>query len=461
MRHILSIWLFVFLSACASFKAPYIPSSEQALMCKPTVYDLGVGTTKINPVLDKPLDGGQPLLFLSGGSQKGAFGAGFLAGWKETQGLPEFAIVTGVSTGSLQGVYAFTGDTDVLANEYAIEDESRILNTYIKDSELGLSDYITVMNKGSVADLSGLHDLIVTNLKKDDFGLIRKINARYVDDTESAPSAENLPNALFLVIATSVDDGSAKVFDMTELSNRIWRTKNEPERANLYVKCFADILTASSAVPMAAQPVFIDNKMYVDGGLKFSVSNHQISIGGEKLFDEEIQTRERDVYVVLNGTPGISDDCSICGNEEGSDRHKKWSFFNLAQRSISIVTDQVDQFSIAKIASDISLEREKTSSADLCIFLEDKDLQKLNDQDETKRRVDIFCNGRKDDKPEIQSKFPRFFYIEEEDLVDPKFGNCSEVLKREKKEKEIVEFHPDYMRCLISYGRKRAASINF
>ena len=459
MRYLLYFCLFFFLSACASFKAPYIPASEEALMCKPTIYDLRTGTTELHPVLDKPLDGGEPLLFLSGGSQKGAFGAGFLAGWKKTQGLPEFAVVTGVSTGSLQGVYAFTGDTDILADEYAINDESRILKTYIKDSKLGLSDYLTIMRKGSVADLSGLHNLIVENLKKDDFYLIQKINERYVDNTDIAPSDENLPNALFLVIATSVDDGSAKVFDMTELSNRIWRTKENPEQANIYVKCFADILTASSAVPMAAQPVFIDNKMYVDGGLKFSVSNHQVSIGNKLFIPED--TRERDVYVVLNGTPGISDDCAICGNEEGSDRHKNWSFFNLAQRSISIVTDQVDQFSLAKIASDITLEREKTSSADLCIFLDDQDLTKLNDQGKTEMRVSEFCQGRKNDKPEIQSKFPRFFYIKKKDLEDPEFGNCTAVLEKEKKEKDIVEFHPDYMKCLIKYGQKRASTIKF
>ena len=46
------------------------------------------------------------VLTISGGGQNGAFGAGFLIGWRESGRRPEFDIVTGVSTGALLATHA-------------------------------------------------------------------------------------------------------------------------------------------------------------------------------------------------------------------------------------------------------------------------------------------------------------------------------------------------------------------
>jgi hypothetical protein len=56
---------------------------------------------------DKTID----VLMLSGGGQNGAFGAGFLRGWRERTDtpLPTFDLVTGISTGALQAPYALLG----------------------------------------------------------------------------------------------------------------------------------------------------------------------------------------------------------------------------------------------------------------------------------------------------------------------------------------------------------------
>ena len=48
-------------------------------------------------------------LSLSGGGQNGAFGAGFLIGWRESGRRPQFDIVGGVSTGALLATHAFLG----------------------------------------------------------------------------------------------------------------------------------------------------------------------------------------------------------------------------------------------------------------------------------------------------------------------------------------------------------------
>ena len=48
------------------------------------------------------------LLSISGGGQNGAFGAGFLIGWRESGRRPQFDIVGGVSTGALLATHAFS-----------------------------------------------------------------------------------------------------------------------------------------------------------------------------------------------------------------------------------------------------------------------------------------------------------------------------------------------------------------
>jgi len=47
------------------------------------------------------------ILVLSGGGQKGGFGAGFLKGWRERGGRPQFDVVTGVSAGALLATHRY------------------------------------------------------------------------------------------------------------------------------------------------------------------------------------------------------------------------------------------------------------------------------------------------------------------------------------------------------------------
>src|SRR3954470_6666449 len=51
----------------------------------------------------------QPWLVLSGGGENGAFSAGILKGWTAAGTRPDFAVVTGVSTGALIAPFAFAG----------------------------------------------------------------------------------------------------------------------------------------------------------------------------------------------------------------------------------------------------------------------------------------------------------------------------------------------------------------
>src|SRR4029434_10486773 len=61
------------------------------------------------------------VLSLSGGGQNGAFGAGFLVGWRESGQRPQFDVVGGVSTGASLATHALLGipaDDAVLERMY-------------------------------------------------------------------------------------------------------------------------------------------------------------------------------------------------------------------------------------------------------------------------------------------------------------------------------------------------------
>jgi hypothetical protein len=72
---------------------------------------VGGGPTASAPAPSQRADGsfGYDLLALSGGGSNGAFGAGVLSGWTQVGTRPNFAVVTGISTGSLLSSFAFAG----------------------------------------------------------------------------------------------------------------------------------------------------------------------------------------------------------------------------------------------------------------------------------------------------------------------------------------------------------------
>ena len=94
---------------------------------------------------------------MSGGSQNGAFGAGYLNGWaaKNNGKLPEFALVTGVSTGAILSLSAFANVPEAALDGYQIDSESNVLDVFVKNKngKLSLFDYITAAQKGALADL--------------------------------------------------------------------------------------------------------------------------------------------------------------------------------------------------------------------------------------------------------------------------------------------------------------------
>lgn len=204
---------------------------------------------------DLPLieEGRLRLLALSSGGPFGAFGAGFLNGWSEQSSgdrvRPEaFDVVTGVSAGALLATHAFLGrkGDPVLAHQYT---------TISTEDVLRERSLFGALFSNSLFDTSPLRrtlEALVTPALLDEVA-----DATALDPDSGAPAR------LLLVLAVDLDSGLPRILDLGAIA----RDKSAPDRINSYI----DTLMASSAIPVAFPPVFIDGAMHVDGGARLAL----------------------------------------------------------------------------------------------------------------------------------------------------------------------------------------------
>jgi hypothetical protein len=180
------------------------------------------------------------ILIISGGGAKGAFGAGFFLGWETVTGelaLPEFDIVTGVSTGALIAPFAFIGSEaayEKIANFYANPDPNWSKKRgplYLKPSHVSLFN----------------DDLLQATVREEiDSAMIQEIADGAAEDR------------LLQIGATNLDFGIGRIFDVSHEAIQA-ASAGSPDRVH-------SILLASSAIPGVFPPVVIDNVYYGDGG---------------------------------------------------------------------------------------------------------------------------------------------------------------------------------------------------
>lgn len=183
------------------------------------------------------------MLALSGGSDSGAYGAGFLNGWSASGARPSFSIVSGVSTGALIAPFAFLGP--------AYDPVLRSLYT-----QTSASDVFTV--RPVVAGLFG-------SSFADTSPLQRRISELVTPELLAAIAREHARGRRLYVITTNLDAQRAVIWNMGEIASR-------PHPNSLAV--FRQVLLASAAVPGLFAPVLIDveaggrrfQEMHADGG---------------------------------------------------------------------------------------------------------------------------------------------------------------------------------------------------
>jgi hypothetical protein len=182
-------------------------------------------------------------LALSGGSSDGAYAAGLLTGWTMAGTRPQFAVVTGVSTGALAAPFAFLGGShDVGLRE---------IYTQYSTSDLGTPQVFSALLGGSsIIDSSGLENLL----------------AHYVDAQLLAVIArEHNKGRRLLVATTNVQAERQVIWNLGAIA-----ASGQPDAAAL----FRRVLLASAAVPGVFPPVLIKVKvngrdyqeMHADGG---------------------------------------------------------------------------------------------------------------------------------------------------------------------------------------------------
>ncbi len=183
------------------------------------------------------------VLALSGGSDNGAYGAGFLNGWTSAGTRPVFTIVTGVSTGSLIAPFAFLGSA-YDAQLTAAYTQTNSHNIYRNRFPLAIP-FAT-----SVATTKPLQHLI----------------AKYYTDTLiDLVGTEHRRGRRLFVGTTNLDAQRNVIWNLGAIAS-----STDPSRYALFRK----VLLASSSVPGLFPPVLFDadsngrpiRELHVDGG---------------------------------------------------------------------------------------------------------------------------------------------------------------------------------------------------
>lgn len=221
---------------------------------------------------------GAPVLMLSGGGSWGAFGAGYL----EALDLRDWAVVTGISTGALQGLFVAAGDYSEMVEAYSPEDGREIAKP---NGILGL------LFRGAENDLAPLRGKVLDYLLPSDGAespLLRMLR----------PGAPELSVAM-----VEARSGDLKVVHVTQM---VRATLGRPEQrtpAELrrVAECVAGVVLASSAIPVRLTPVQIDGRTYVDGGVRSSVFDAGVGRKLRLYSASRPSTPQPRIYVVRNG----------------------------------------------------------------------------------------------------------------------------------------------------------------
>lgn len=191
------------------------------------------------------LDGGDEfnVLAISGGAAGGAFGAGALVGLTRAGRRPEFALVTGVSTGALIAPFAFLGPAW----------DGRLTDAYTgghAEESLGLSGVSVDLEPGLFrADA------------------LERLIDPFMDDVLVAAVAEQHKRGRRLLVATTDLDRQAPcIWDMGEIAARGGETATQ---------LFRQVLAASASLPGLFPPRCFPveaegeayEEMHVDGGV--------------------------------------------------------------------------------------------------------------------------------------------------------------------------------------------------
>jgi hypothetical protein len=216
------------------------------------------------------------ILIVSGGGAKGAFGAGFMQGWETVTGetaLPEFDVVTGVSTGALIAPFAFLGTEEAYASvaEYYANPGKNWVHK--RGSLFLLPSHVSLYND----DI--FQEVIRTNF---DPSMIQAIADGAAEDR------------MLQIGATNLDLGIGRIFNMGQMAIEAVESGS--------LDRIHSIVLASSAIPGVFPPVVIDGFYYGDGGATANLTmfvNHTFGSRWRELHPDAPLPKYR-IWIVVN-----------------------------------------------------------------------------------------------------------------------------------------------------------------
>jgi len=221
--------------------------------------------------------GTEHMLALSGGGDNGAFGAGILYGWTQRGDRPDFALVTGVSTGALIAPFAFVG------RDY--DEQLKAVYTSVDQSDIAIQrQALAVLTSDSLADTAPLARLIAQYVTAE---MIEKIGNEY------------RRGRLLLIGTTDLDLGQPVVWNIGAIA-----ASGHPAAGDAIRK----ILLASASIPAFFPPVPIEvevggqrrQELHVDGGATTQAFLYPANVPLRDL-PRDVGARRRVAWIIRNG----------------------------------------------------------------------------------------------------------------------------------------------------------------
>jgi len=183
------------------------------------------------------------ILALTGGGSRGAFGTGLLLGWTQKGDIPNFDVVTGISTGAVMAPFIFLGGDELKKVEH--------FYTKMHTEDVFLNTWYNFFGDGYIMNAKPLKKLFKENFDKN-----------FLDKV----AIEHQKGRRLYIGTTNIDTGQLIVWDMGAIASS--------NREDKYRR-FNEIIYASTALPIYLPPQYIGVdveekeyfQMHVDGGI--------------------------------------------------------------------------------------------------------------------------------------------------------------------------------------------------
>ncbi len=178
------------------------------------------------------------ILLLSGGGQNGAYGVGFLRGWRERADAPapQFDLITAISTGALQAPFVLLGTAP------AIDTLTSLYRDAADRIAPSLDWWFWLRKTGGLV-----------NTKRYDANIARVVDGGFRDSLQVAFAQDR-----------------QVVFGTTDLDlgiGRAWDLRATLDSGDTGLIRTRALLKAASAIPGIFPPVIVENHVHSDGGI--------------------------------------------------------------------------------------------------------------------------------------------------------------------------------------------------